>query len=263
MVRRDRPHLGRRPGEPVRRQRLRDAHLAVPDVIGRLGVTIRRSRTPSRSRTNWTPAGQIGGAPGQGDKVPSDTRHRPHQGRLLNEEEVRQHHHPDQSQWLRGSPEADVARLELGTMPYNAAGWCMMARRAAVIAVFQIPAPMHSRSPAPDQDRDVEPVEALPARHGYLISLDNDDAAGVGRHQRDRSTRCLESCRPRHPGRVRLPAELARDPHSVDDGYRYRWSARSAFFLASRLLDQRALATRPRPRYRHRRRRCDPWWWRR
>src|SRR4249920_594033 len=106
-----------------------------PDRIGRLGLTVPDIVNAINQQNQLTPAGQIGGPPA----VPGTeyTYTVKTQGRLLNEEEfgnIVVRSNPDGSQVrLR-----DVARLELGTMLYNAVGR-HDGKPAAVIAVFQIP----------------------------------------------------------------------------------------------------------------------------
>src|SRR5215471_1234481 len=106
-----------------------------PDRIGRLGLTVPDIANAISQQNQLTPAGQIGGPP-----APSGTEYTytvRTQGRLLNEEEFG-------NIIVRTNPNGsevrlkDVARLELGTMLYNAMGR-HDAKPSAVIAVFQIP----------------------------------------------------------------------------------------------------------------------------
>jgi len=106
-----------------------------PDVIGRLGVTIPDITSAIAAQNQLTPAGQIGGPPAaKGTEFTYTVRT---QGRLLNEEEFG-------NIIVRTNPNGsevrlkDVARIELGTMLYNALGR-HDGKPSAVIAVFQIP----------------------------------------------------------------------------------------------------------------------------
>jgi len=106
-----------------------------PDVIGRLGVTIPDIANAISQQNQLTPAGQIGGPPAaKGTEFTYTVRT---QGRLLNEEEFG-------NIIIRTNPNGseirlkDVARIELGTMLYNAVGR-HDGKPSAVIAVFQIP----------------------------------------------------------------------------------------------------------------------------
>src|SRR6185436_4836240 len=106
-----------------------------PDRIGRLGITVPDIANAISQQNQLTPAGQIGGAPAvPGTEYTYTVRT---QGRLLSEEEFG-------NIVLRTSNDGsevrlkDVARLELGTMLYNAVGR-HDGKPAAVIAVFQIP----------------------------------------------------------------------------------------------------------------------------
>jgi HAE1 family hydrophobic/amphiphilic exporter-1 len=106
-----------------------------PDVIGRLGLTIPDIANAISQQNQLSPAGQIGGPPAAAGTEYTYTVRT--QGRLLNEEEfgniiVRT---------TAGGSEVrlkDIARLELGTMLYNAVGR-HNGTPSAVIAVFQIP----------------------------------------------------------------------------------------------------------------------------
>jgi HAE1 family hydrophobic/amphiphilic exporter-1 len=182
-----------------------------PDVIGRLGVTIPEIANAITQQNQLTPAGQIGGPPAtKGTDFTYTVRT---QGRLLNEEEFG-------NIIIRTNPNGsevrlkDVARLELGTMLYNAVGR-HDGKPAAVIAVFQIPRHQCTRRRKADQDHDGRPVHALPARH-EVPGLPRHDAAGLRGHHRDRP-HALRGRRARDPRRVHLPAELARHADSADD----------------------------------------------
>jgi HAE1 family hydrophobic/amphiphilic exporter-1 len=106
-----------------------------PDRIGRLGLTVPDIANAISQQNQLTPAGQIGGAPAAAGTEYTYTVRT--QGRLLDEEQFG-------SIILRTNPDGsevrlkDVARLELGTMLYNAVGR-HDGKPAAVIAVFQIP----------------------------------------------------------------------------------------------------------------------------
>ncbi len=106
-----------------------------PDRIAKLGITVPDIVNAINQQNQISPAGQIGGppaAPGTEYTYTVKTK-----GRLLDEEEfgnIVVRSNPDGSQvFLK-----DVARLELGTMLYNAIGR-HNSGPAAVIAVFQIP----------------------------------------------------------------------------------------------------------------------------
>src|SRR5215218_5131844 len=106
-----------------------------PDRIGTLGITVPDIVNAIAQQNQLTPAGQIGGPPAAlGTEYTYTVRT---QGRLLNEQEFA-------NIIVRTNPNGsevrlkDVARLELGTMLYNALGR-HDGTPAAVIAVFQIP----------------------------------------------------------------------------------------------------------------------------
>ena len=139
-----------------------------PDVIGRLGLTIPDIANAISQQNQLSPAGQIGGPPAaSGTEYTYTVRT---QGRLLNEEEfgniiVRTNANGSEVKLK------DIARLELGTMLYNAVGR-HDGKPAAVIAVFQIPG-----TNAVDVANNVKSTMAdlakrFPRDMDYLISLD-------------------------------------------------------------------------------------------
>jgi HAE1 family hydrophobic/amphiphilic exporter-1 len=139
-----------------------------PDVIGRLGLTVPDIANAISQQNQLSPAGQIGGPPAaSGTEYTYTVRT---QGRLLNEEEFG-------NIIVRTNPNGsevrlkDVARLELGTMLYNALGR-HDGKPAAVIAVFQIPGTnaldVANRIKATMADLSTR----FPRDMEYLISLD-------------------------------------------------------------------------------------------
>jgi len=139
-----------------------------PDRIGRLGLTVPDIVNAINQQNQLTPAGQIGGPPAaSGTEYTYTVRT---QGRLLDEEQFG-------NIILRTNPDGsevrlkDVARLELGTMLYNAVGR-HDGNPSAVIAVFQIPG-----TNAVDVANKVKAAMAdlstrFPRDMDYLISLD-------------------------------------------------------------------------------------------
>ena len=106
-----------------------------PDRIARLGITVPDIVNAINQQNQLSPAGQIGGPPAvPGTQYTYTVRT---QGRLLNEDEFNEiivRANPDGSEVRL----KDVARIELGTMLYNAVGR-HNGKPSAVIAVFQIP----------------------------------------------------------------------------------------------------------------------------
>jgi hydrophobe/amphiphile efflux-1 (HAE1) family protein len=139
-----------------------------PDVIGRLGVTIPEIANAISQQNQLTPAGQIGGPPAaKGTEYTYTVRT---QGRLLNEEEFG-------NIIIRTNPNGsevrlkDVARLELGTMLYNAVGR-HDGTPAAVIAVFQIPG-TNALAVADQIKTEMSNLsKRFPRDMEYLVSLD-------------------------------------------------------------------------------------------
>ncbi len=139
-----------------------------PDVIGRLGLTVPDIANAISQQNQLTPAGQIGGPPAsKGTEYTYTVRT---QGRLLNEEEfgnIVVRTNPNGSQVLL----KDVARLELGTMLYNAVGR-HDGKPAAVIAVFQIPG-TNALDVAKNVKAEMDNLKKrFPRDMEYLISLD-------------------------------------------------------------------------------------------
>src|SRR6478752_5348993 len=139
-----------------------------PDRIGRLGLTVPDIINAVNQQNQLSPAGQIGGPPAAAGTEYTYTVRT--QGRLLDEEQFG-------NIILRTNPDGsevrlkDVARLELGTMLYNAVGR-HDGKPSAVIAVFQIPG-----TNAVDVANKVKAAMAdlstrFPRDMDYLISLD-------------------------------------------------------------------------------------------
>jgi hydrophobe/amphiphile efflux-1 (HAE1) family protein len=139
-----------------------------PDVIGRLGLTVPDIVNAINQQNQLSPAGQIGGPPAaMGTEYTYTVRT---QGRLLNEEEfgniiVRTTSSGAEVR-LR-----DVARLELGTMLYNAVGR-HDGKPAAVIAVFQIPGTNALEVAANIKQTMEDLSKRFPRDMEYLVSLD-------------------------------------------------------------------------------------------
>jgi len=139
-----------------------------PDRIARLGITVPDIVNAINQQNQLSPSGQIGGPPAAaGTEFTYTVRT---QGRLLNEDEfgnIIVRTNPDGSQvYLK-----DVARLELGTMLYNAVGR-HDAKPAAVIAVFQIPG-TNALQVAGDIKTTLEDLKTrFPRDMEYKISLD-------------------------------------------------------------------------------------------
>ncbi len=139
-----------------------------PDVIGRLGLTVPDIATAISQQNQLTPAGQIGGPPAPpGTEYTYTVRT---QGRLLNEEEFG-------NIIVRTNPNGsevrlkDVARLELGTMLYNAMGR-HDGKPAAVIAVFQIPGTNALDVAGQVKTTMADLAKRFPRDMEYLVSLD-------------------------------------------------------------------------------------------
>jgi hydrophobe/amphiphile efflux-1 (HAE1) family protein len=139
-----------------------------PDRLGRLGITIPDITNAISAQNQLSPAGQIGGPPAKpGTEFTYTVKT---QGRLLNDEEFGNiiiRSNPDGSQVRL----KDVARIELGTMLYNALGR-HDSKPAAVIAVFQIPG-TNAMQVADSVKATMEQLKArFPRDMEYVVSLD-------------------------------------------------------------------------------------------
>src|SRR6516162_6364368 len=139
-----------------------------PDRIGRLGLTIPDIANAIAQQNQLSPAGQIGGPPAAAGTEYTYTVRT--QGRLLNEDEFG-------DIILRTAPDGsqvrlkDVARLELGTMLYNAVGR-HNSGPAAVMAIYQVPG-SNALDVASKIRATLEDVsKRFPRDMEYLVSLD-------------------------------------------------------------------------------------------
>src|SRR5437773_1947380 len=139
-----------------------------PDRIGRLGLTVPDIANAISQQNQLSPAGQIGGPPAAAGTEYTYTVKT--QGRLLDENEFG-------DIILRTAADGsqvrlkDVARLELGTMLYNAVGR-HDSQPAAVIAIYQVPG--SNALAVADQIKTTlaELSKRFPRDMEYLVSLD-------------------------------------------------------------------------------------------
>jgi HAE1 family hydrophobic/amphiphilic exporter-1 len=139
-----------------------------PDRIGRLGITVPDIANAISQQNQLSPAGQIGGPPASSGTEYTYTVRT--QGRLLDENEFG-------DIILRTAPDGsqvrlkDVARLELGTMLYNAVGR-HNSQPAAVLAVYQIPGSNALQVATQIRNTLDELSRRFPRDMEYLVSLD-------------------------------------------------------------------------------------------
>src|SRR5688572_28809704 len=138
-----------------------------PDVIGRLGLTVPDIANAIAAQNQLSPAGQIGGPPAAAGTEYTYTVRT--QGRLLSEDEF--------SNIIVRTTAAgevrlkDVARIELGTMLYNAVGR-HNGTPSAVIAVFQIPGTNALDVATRIKATMEELKQRFPRDMEYVVSLD-------------------------------------------------------------------------------------------
>jgi HAE1 family hydrophobic/amphiphilic exporter-1 len=138
-----------------------------PDVIARLGLTVPDVVNAISQQNQLMPAGQIGGPPAAAGTEYTYTMRT--QGRLLDESEFG-------DIIVRTTPNgevrlSDVARIELGTMLYNAVGR-HDGTPSAVIAVFQIPGTNALEVADRIKATMADLATRFPRDMEYLISLD-------------------------------------------------------------------------------------------
>src|SRR6516164_9281298 len=147
-----------------------------PDRIGRLGLTIPDIANAIGAQNQLSPAGQIGGPPAAAGTEYTYTVRT--QGRLLNEDEFG-------DIILRTAPDGsqvrlkDVARLELGTMLYNAVGR-HNSQPAAVIAIYQIPGSNALAVAGQIKSTLADLAKRFPRDMEYLVSLDTTLPVSAG-----------------------------------------------------------------------------------
>jgi HAE1 family hydrophobic/amphiphilic exporter-1 len=138
-----------------------------PDVIARLGLTVPDIVNAISQQNQLMPAGQIGGPPAAAGTEYTYTMRT--QGRLLDESEfgdIIVRTTPNGEVRLR-----DVARIELGTMLYNAVGR-HDGTPSAVIAVFQIPGTNALEVSDRIKATMADLATRFPRDMEYLVSLD-------------------------------------------------------------------------------------------
>ena len=139
-----------------------------PDRIAKLGLTVPDIVNAISQQNQLSPAGQIGGPPAvPGTDYTYTVRT---QGRLLDDKEFGEiivRSNPDGSQ-VRIK---DVARIELGTMLYNAKGR-HNGRDSAVIAVYQIPGTNALQVADKIKATMADLSTRFPRDMEYLVSLD-------------------------------------------------------------------------------------------
>src|SRR4051812_34939974 len=139
-----------------------------PDRIARLGITVPDIVNAISTQNQLSPAGQIGGPPAKaGTEFTYTVRT---QGRLLNDEEfgnIIVRSNPDGSEVRL----KDVARIELGTMLYNAVGR-HDGKPAAVIDVYQIPGTNAMQVASGIKAELARLSERFPRDMEYTVSLD-------------------------------------------------------------------------------------------
>ncbi len=139
-----------------------------PDRIGRLGLTVPDIANAIAQQNQLSPAGQIGGPPAAPATEYTYTVRT--QGRLLNEDEFG-------DIILRTAADGsqvrlkDVARLELGTMLYNAIGR-HDSQPAAVIAIYQVPGSNALAVANQIKATLADLSKRFPPDMNYLVSLD-------------------------------------------------------------------------------------------
>src|SRR5512139_2126301 len=147
-----------------------------PDRLQAMGLTVTDLINAVKSQNLLQPSGQIGGPPApKGTEYTYQVRT---QGRLVNADEFAKiivRSNPDGSVVRLG----DVARLELGSVLYNAVGR-LNGKTAAVLAVFQIPGSNALQVQAAVRKTMDELAQRFPAGIKHEITLDTTAAITAG-----------------------------------------------------------------------------------
>ncbi len=214
-----------------------------PDQLAKLGVTATDVINAIQVQNNVNPAGQIGGEPvPNGQQFTYTVRT---QGRLVTPEEFG-------NIVIRANPDGsvlhlrDVARVELGTQTYNLTARYNNAP-AGMMAVYQLPGSNAVETAAAVTKRLQQLSATFPAGHALRHSARHDESRHR-RHSRNRH-HSRHRAAARDPGRLHLPAGLARHADSADG--RAGFAHRHIHHLpAARLFHQHAVALRPGARHR-------------
>src|SRR3954452_24034863 len=147
-----------------------------PDRLQALGLTVIDLVNAVKSQNLLQPSGQIGGPPAP--KGTDFTYMVKTRGRLLTPEEFGQvivRANPDGSVVRLG----DVARLELGSVLYNAVGR-LNGKSAAVVAIYQIPGSNALQVQQAVRSTMVELAPRFPPGMKYEVTLDTTAAISAG-----------------------------------------------------------------------------------
>ena len=165
---------GHRAGGPVRRHRLRHAHLAAARPLAKLGLTPSDVISAIKEQNLQAPAGRVGMRPSPKDQEFTYTVSAP--GRLDHRGRVREHHHPRDARRARQIRIKDVGRAELGSQDYNSFGR-LDGKPAGAMAVYLLP----GRQPAQGRGGDLRDDAArrrsfFPSDMDYKIVYDTTPA---------------------------------------------------------------------------------------
>ena len=219
-----------------------------PDLLAKLEITVNEVVDAIQAQSTVNAAGQIGGNPVPPGQQFTYTVRAP--GRLVSAAdfgEIVVRARPDGSV-VRVK---DVARVELGAQNYTIDGR-LNGRPATVIAVYQLPGSNALATVARARALMEEMKSRFPEDLDYVVSLDTtlSVTAGIARDRRHP----VRGPRPRDPRGLPLPPGLPGHPDPA--ARRARVAGRHVRRLpAARLLDQHAVAVRPRAGHRPRRRR--------
>ena len=181
-----------------------------PDQLAKLGVTVTQITAALQAQNNVNPSGQIGGEPvPNGQEMTYTVRT---QGRLVTEAEfgniILRSNTDGSTLHLR-----DVARLELGSQTYNLDGR-YNGKPAAILAIYQLPGSNAVQTAKNVRDELATLSATFPPDIIAAVPLDTTK----GRHRRHSRDphHARHRARARHPGRLYLPAGLARHADPVD-----------------------------------------------
>ena len=220
-----------------------------PDTLGKLDITVSEIISALQAQNTVNPAGQVGGEPvPPGQEFTYTVRA---QGRLASVEELREHRGAGQARRLAGAGAGRGARRARGAdlQPCRAASTGAPARSSPSTSC-------PARTPSTPCKAATKLMEEAKARFPhdleYVTALDTTLAVSEGIHEIVKTL--FEAMVLVHPRRVHLPAGLP--GHADPAAGRAGVAGRHVHGVpAARLLDQHAVALRPRAGHRPRGRR--------
>ena len=186
-----------------------------PDTLAKLGITVPEIVSAIQAQNTVNPTGKAGGEPAP--KGQEFTYSVLAQGRLVSPEEFGQI-------VVRETPDGgtvrvrDVARIELGSQDYSVAGR-FNGKPSAIIACYQLPGSNAVDAAAGVKKLMTQMKQRFPEDMDFDVSLDTTLSVTEGIKEIVKTL--ADRARPGDPGRLSLPAELARHVDSAPGRARF------------------------------------------